>query len=181
MRSPLREPALLRGGWSLRSRQNHCDGSAPIPRAWRMWDHPYSRKCRRYEPYIRVTCGFSHQIAQICADRLGESNVRYNAPTEKRMNGALAGSIVELRWQNYIAWRVFFLQTADRRHGNDPANVQGAQRINIRAVIYFVRQNPMATTMSRQKVNLTPTQFSADKCIGWRSKWRVDLVFSRIA
>jgi hypothetical protein len=79
---------------------------------------------------------------------------RYAIP-EKRMNRALAGSVIKLRGQDYIPRHIFLLQTAYGRHRDNPANVQRAERVDIGPMIYFVRQNPMATAVSRQKVNLT--------------------------
>jgi hypothetical protein len=81
--------------------------------------------------------------------------VRNNAFTEKCMSRALTGTIVKLRGQDQISRRILLLQAANRRHRNNPANIQRPKRVNVGAIINFVRQNPMAAAVSRQKVNLT--------------------------
>src|SRR5262249_31420611 len=95
------------------------------------------------------------QITQIRIDRLSKSDVGDDSLPEKCMRRAIAGPIVELRWQNDVSRHVFLLQTSHRRHRNDPSNIQQAKRVNVGAVVYFVRQNPMAAAVSRQKINLT--------------------------
>src|SRR5207244_4664143 len=85
----------------------------------------------------------------------------------------------KLRWQQNVARRVFFLQTSDRRHANDPADVEGTKRINIRPMIQFMRQNPVHPSMSRQKVNAAAEHCSADDRIGGRADRRLDLVFGQ--
>ena len=102
------------------------------------------------------SCRVSQKIAQIRADRLSEPNVRRDAVAEKRVARAFAGPIVELRRQHHVSRCVLLLQTADRRHRNNPPDIQRSKRVNIGPVIYFVRQNPVAAAMPRQKINLTP-------------------------
>src|SRR5947208_3949228 len=99
-------------------------------------------------------CGFGEQITQLETDRFGKRNVRDDSFPEKSMHRAQAGAVVELRWQQNVAWFVFFLQTADRCDGNDPSNIESTQGINVRAVIQFVGKNSVAPSMSRQKVDL---------------------------
>jgi hypothetical protein len=96
------------------------------------------------------------------------------------MRRPLTGAIVKLRRQDHISRRILLLQAADCRNRNDPANIQRAERVKVCAVIYFVRQNPVAAAMSGQKVNLPPAQFSTDENVRWGSKRRVDCVFGRV-
>src|SRR5438067_13418439 len=81
-----------------------------------------------------------------------------NAVAEKSVAGALACPIKKLRRQQNVARSVFFLQTTDCRHANDPADVEGTERVNIRPMIQFMRQNSVAASMSRQKVTLRPNK-----------------------
>ena len=99
---------------------------------------------------------FGKQVAQTRADWFGETDVRNNAFAEKCVCAALARPIVKLRRQENITRRIFFLQAANGRDANNPANVKRAQRINIRAMIQLVRQNPMTASVSWQKINLPP-------------------------
>src|SRR5437660_9015491 len=103
-----------------------------------------------------------------------------NALTEKGVAGVLTRPIKRLRRQQDVARSVFFLQTADRRHANDPADVEGTKRINIRPMIQFMRQNPVSASVSRQKVNTATEQCSADDRIGGRAERRIDLVFGQV-
>src|SRR6059058_5548422 len=102
-----------------------------------------------------------------------------NAFTEKSVAGALTRPIKKLRRQQDIARRVFFLQTADRRHANDPADIEGTKRINIGPMIQFMRQNPVSASVWRQKVNAAAEHCSADDRIGGRAERRLDFVFSQ--
>ena len=43
-----------------------------------------------------------------------------------------------------------------------------------------MRQNSMTAAMPRQKIDLTPAQFSLNKYVGWRSKRCVNLVFGDV-
>ena len=47
-------------------------------------------------------------------------------------------------------------------------------------MIQLVGQETMAACVSRQKINLTPAQFSADERVGRRTKRRVDFLFGHI-
>src|SRR5438132_11257614 len=102
-----------------------------------------------------------------------------NALAEKSVASALTCPIKKLRRQQNVARRVFFLQTSDRRHANDPADVEGTKRINIRPMIQFMRQNPVSASVSRQKVNAAAEHCSADDRIGGRAERRLDLVFGQ--
>jgi hypothetical protein len=103
-----------------------------------------------------------------------------DALAEKGVASALTCPIKKLRWQQNVARRVFFLQTSDRRHANDPADVEGTKRINIRPMIQFMRQNPVSASVSRQKVNAAAEHCSADDRIGGRAERRLDLVFGQV-
>jgi hypothetical protein len=94
--------------------------------------------------------------------------------------GALTGSIKKLRRQQNVARGVFFLQTADRRYANDPADIEGTERVNVRPMIQFMRQNPMSASMSGQKVNAATEQCSADNRIGGRAEGGIDFVFGQV-
>src|ERR1700750_915885 len=100
-----------------------------------------------------------------------------DALAEKGMASALTRPIKKLRGQQNVAQRVFFLQTSDRRHANDPADVEGTERVNVRPMIQFMRQNPVPPSMSRQKVNAAAEHCSADNQIGGRAERRLDMVF----
>src|ERR1700730_10363213 len=106
--------------------------------------------------------------------------MRNDSMPEKSVARAQACPVVKLRRQQNIPRGVPFLQTADGANRNDPAHVEGAQCVNIRAMIQLVRQNPVAAPMSRQKINLASANFSADQRVGRRSKPRVDLMLGRI-
>ena len=115
------------------------------------------------------------------ADRFGEANVRGDAFAEKCVRRPLTGAIVKLRRQDHIARRVFFLQAADRRHGNDPADVQGngARRCwrddSIRAAESDARGRVGAKNKPAGR------EFPAHDRIRRRAERRLDLVFRRIA
>src|SRR5260370_5309910 len=106
--------------------------------------------------------------------------MRNDSIAEKSVARAQAGPIVKLRRQQNIPRGVSFLQTANRANRNYPAHVEGAQCVNIRAMIQLVRQNPVAAPVSRQKINLASANFSADQRVRRRSKRRVDLMLGRI-
>src|SRR2546430_10693297 len=106
--------------------------------------------------------------------------MRSNAIAEKSVISALTGPIEKLRGQKHIARRIFFLQAADSSHANNPAHIKRTQRVDVRAMIQLVRQNAMASPMSRQKINLPPVDFSADDRIRWIPKRRVNAELTRI-
>src|SRR5437762_2038850 len=103
-----------------------------------------------------------------------------NALSEKSVAGAQTCPVKKLRRQEDIARRVFFLQSPDRRNANNPANVEGTERINVRPMIQFMRQNPVAASMSRQKINAATKHCAADDRVGGRAEGRVDLVFGQV-
>ena len=103
-----------------------------------------------------------------------------NAFPEKSVAGAQTRPVKELRRQENVARRVFFLQTADRCNANNPADVEGTERINVRSMIQFVRQNPVPASMSRQEVNAATKHCSADDRIGRRAEGRIDLVLGQV-
>ena len=82
--------------------------------------------------------------------------MRSDTFAKERVSGALACAIEKLRGQEDIAWRVFFLQAADRCHADDPADVKRAERVDVGAVIQFMWQDPMAAAVPRQEINLPP-------------------------
>src|SRR5438105_5861823 len=103
-----------------------------------------------------------------------------NAFAEKTVAGALTCPIKKLRGQQDVARGIFFLQTADRRYANDPADVEGTERVNVRPMIQFMRQNPVPASMSRQKVNTATEHGPADDRIGRRAERRIDFVFGQV-
>src|SRR6476620_6840797 len=123
---------------------------------------------------------FRQQLAELRRNRVGEGNVGGDALAEKGVASALTRPIKKLRWQQNLPRRIFFLQTSDRRHANDPADVEGTKRIDIRPMIQFMRQNPVPPSMSRQKVNAAAEHCSADDRIGGRAERRLDLVFGQV-
>src|SRR4030095_1852920 len=96
------------------------------------------------------------------------------------MAGAHTCPVKKLRRQEDIAWRVFFLQTAHRRNANNPADVEGTERVDVRPVIQFMRQNPVPASVSRQKINAATRDCSADDRIGRDAEGRIDFVFGQI-
>src|SRR2546428_10090764 len=123
---------------------------------------------------------FRQYHAELWRDRVGKRNMAGNALAEKSVARALTCPIKKLRRQQDVARSVFFLQTADRRHANDPADVEGTKRINIRPMIQFMRQNPVSASVSRQKVNAAAEHCSADDRIGGRAERRLDFVFGQV-
>src|SRR5581483_440627 len=89
-----------------------------------------------------------------------------------------AGAVIELRRQKDISWRIFFLQATHRRDRDNPANVQRAQGVDVGPVIDFMRQNPMASPVPRQKIDLPSANLSANECVRRRSERRIDIVFA---
>ena len=90
-----------------------------------------------------------------------------NAFAKKSVARALTCSVKKLRRHQDIARRVFFLQTADRRYANDPADVEGTQRVNVRPMIQLMRENAMAAPVPGQKINLPSMHLAADNSDGW--------------
>ena len=84
--------------------------------------------------------------------------MRGDPAAKKGVLRPLARPVVKLRGQEHIARRIFFLQTADRGHANDPAHVQGTERIDVGAMIQFVRENAMPAAVARQKIHLPAVQ-----------------------
>jgi hypothetical protein len=78
------------------------------------------------------------------------------------MLGAPARPIEELRRQKHIAGRVLLLQTPHRRDANNPPNIQGAERVDVSAMIQLVGQQSMSAPMPRQKVDLPSMHLSSD-------------------
>ena len=99
---------------------------------------------------------------------------------EKRVAGAQAHPIKKLRRQQDIARGVRFLQTAHCRYANDPADIERTQRVNIRAMIQFVGEDAMPTSMSRQKINAAAEHCSANDGVRRRAERRLDLVFGQL-
>src|SRR5437868_3222806 len=54
------------------------------------------------------------------------------------------------------------------------------QRIDVGPVIDFVRQNPVTTAVTRQKINLTPANLSANEHVRRWPEWRIDVEFADI-
>ena len=100
---------------------------------------------------------------------------------KKRVGRAQAGAVVKLRWQQNIARLVFLLKAAHGGDGDDPPNVERAQRINVPAMIQLVRQDPVAPAMPRQKINLPSADCAADQRVRGRAKRGIDFVLRRLA
>src|SRR5437016_1713093 len=107
--------------------------------------------------------------------------MRNNSLAEKCVLRAQTGAVVELRRQQNVAWFVFLLQTTNRGNGNDPAHVERAQRVNIGPMIQFMRDNPVAAAMSRQKVNLPAAECAANQRVGRRTERCFNSMFGRVA
>src|SRR5207247_10563365 len=93
-----------------------------------------------------------------------------NAFPKKSVAGAQTCPGKKLRRQEDIAWRVFFLQTAGRRNANNPADVEGTERVNIRQMIQFMRQNPEPSSISRQKINAATKHCDVGHEVGRRAE-----------
>ena len=106
--------------------------------------------------------------------------MRGDAIAEKCVLGALAGAIEKLRGQEHIARRVFFLQTADRGHADNPANIQRTERVDICPMIQLVRKHAMAAPVPGQEINLPSMHLPADERVGRIAKWRFDALLGRI-
>src|SRR5690348_4342879 len=79
-----------------------------------------------------------------------------------------------------MAGRVLLLQTPDRGDANDPADIERTQRVNVRAVIQLVWQEPMAAAMTRKKVNPPTVHLAANDGVGRVAKRRFDALLGRI-
>src|SRR5205823_14866759 len=120
------------------------------------------------------------KIAEVRTDWLSERDVGGNALPKKCVHGAPTSAVIKLRRQQHISRRIFFLQTAHGCYRDDPANVQRTQRIDVGPMIDFVRQNPMATTVARQKINLTPANLSANERVRRWPEWFINVEFAGI-
>ena len=98
---------------------------------------------------------------------------------EKGVAGSPARPIEELGGQDNVARGIFLVQTANCRHANDPAHVKRTQRVNVRTMIQFVRQDSMAASVSRQKINGATEHGSPNDEIGGRAERCLDFVFSQ--
>ena len=103
-----------------------------------------------------------------------------NAVAKKSVRCALTGSVKELGRQNNVTRCVFFLQTSNRGYANDPPNVQGTERINVGSMVQFVWKQPVATTVSRQEVNLSSMHVPGDDNVGGIAEWSFHPLFSRL-
>ena len=105
-----------------------------------------------------------------------KADVRGDAFAKKCVLGAPAGPVEKLRRQEHVARRIFFLQTADRRDANNPANVQRTQRVNVGPMIQLVREDAMPAAVPRQKIDLpSGCIWPPMSRVGRFSKWRFDL------
>ena len=84
---------------------------------------------------------------------------------EKCVEFPPARPVEKLVRQHDVARMVLFLKTADGRHGDDPAHSERAERPNVRAVVDFVRSDPVPAPVPRQKKDRPPVKRSADNRI----------------
>ena len=124
--------------------------------------------------------GFRQYLPQLGRDRVGKGNVGRYSFAKKRVTRAQTRPIKKLLWQQDVARGIFLLQTADRCHANDPTDVERTQRVNIRAMIQFVRQDTVSTSVPGQKINAATGHCSADDGIGWCAERRFDFVFGEL-
>src|SRR5438552_660483 len=113
-------------------------------------------------------------------DWLCERNMRGNSITEKSMDRAQTCPVVKLRRQQNIARRIFFLQTANCGHRNDPAHIQRTQRVNVGAMIQFMRQDPMAASVTWQEIDLPSTHPAPNQHVRRCPKRSFDLMLGHI-
>ena len=87
------------------------------------------------DPGAGLRRGRAQDRAHLVADRFPERNMRGDPFAEESVMRALARAVVKLRGQQHIARRVFLLQASDCGDANDPADIERAQRVNVRPVI----------------------------------------------
>src|SRR5438552_4267064 len=92
--------------------------------------------------------------------------MRGNPFAEKRVGRALTGAIKKLRREQHVARLIFFLQTANCGHANDPAHVERTQRPDVGAMIQLVWQEAVTPPMPRQKINMPASHGPADNRVG---------------
>ncbi len=124
--------------------------------------------------------GLRENVAQVGRNRFREAHVRGDATSEKSVVGPLAGAIEKLRGQEHIARRVFFLQTAYRRHADNPPDIQRTERIDIRAMIQLVRKQPVSASVPGQEINLPSMHLPSDDRIGGIAKRCFDALLGRV-
>ena len=96
----------------------------------------------------RSTRRFGKDGTQTYADWLGKTDMADDAAAKKSMILSSASAVKKLIWQNDLARVVFLLQTTHSGHADQPANINAAQRPEIRPMVDFGRQQSMTPTMA---------------------------------
>jgi hypothetical protein len=124
--------------------------------------------------------GLSENLPKAGRNWIGKADVRRDSLTKKSVIAALAGAIEKLRRQEHVTRRVFFLKAADGGDADDPAHIQRAERIDVRAMIQFVRKQTVAATVSRKEIDLPALYLPADDRVGWITKRRFNPLLRRV-
>jgi hypothetical protein len=97
-----------------------------------------------------------------------------NSLAEKRVFGSGAGAIDQLIGDDDVAGGHFLAQAADGAHGNEPTNIERAQRPNIRAMIDFMGEQAVADSMPWQETHTPPIDPTGHHRVGWVTKRSLD-------
>src|SRR5207237_9894552 len=73
--------------------------------------------------------------------------------------------------QHYIARFVPRLKRTDGAHAQDPAHAELLHRPDVRPMVEFTREHPMAAPMPGQKDNIASRQLASQQLSGGRAEW----------
>jgi len=119
-------------------------------------------------------------VGQFRTDRIGKSNVSYDAVAEKRIH-AVASAIEELIRNDEVERSVLILQRPDGGNRDDPFDTQLFEAVNIGTEIQFRGKNAVPASVSGQECNLAALERAQYIGVGRISEWSLLLDFPHIA
>src|SRR6185437_12169375 len=117
-----------------------------------------------------------HKLSQLKANRVGETDMRYQAIAEES-GGAAIGTVKKLIGDHEVEGPVFFFQRADGAERDYPFDAELFEAVNVGAEIKLGWRDAMTLAVSRQKCDLLSGEVANDVGIGRVAPWRVDRDF----
>lgn len=94
---------------------------------------------------------FPHDFGNIFVERVAKRHVAYHSTFEECKRPHTLCAVNNLIWDHKIPRLDHFLQTTNRRKGNDCSDTDASQRRDIGSIRYFMRRNLMVRSMPTQK------------------------------
>jgi hypothetical protein len=122
-----------------------------------------------------IASGLQENLPKFPANGMRERDMRHNTAPKEGVIGRLFGAVEKLVNDDNVARLIFLLQRPNGANADDPLNTELFHGPDIRAMVQFARQNPMAAPVSREKDDVAPAQFSGEQIVRRFPEGRFDL------